>query len=165
LPPRLELRGTLPLVVRELQADVVALHLRVGHVVAVLAHAPGEHQRLPEVVACFAAGVAAAGGGGGGLVGAAEAGHPIAVVAAAAGRPAKRQGQHRADQPGQVRPAPAPPPAPAAAWWACRACPAAVLVHGTLPSGCCRRPPGRAAPRGAFGCRSPRSPTRLPGGG
>src|SRR5512132_1484829 len=89
LPRRLEPRGTLPLVVRELQADVVALDLWVGHVVAVLAHAPGERQRLPEVVAAAAAGI----GGAGGLVAAAEAGHPAALAAAAArdGQPHRQQ--------------------------------------------------------------------------
>src|SRR5262245_14699066 len=114
--------------------------LGVGHVDAVLAHAPAVRQRPPPGVAA-----AAGAGGGGGLVGAAEAGHPVAVVTVTAGPNGQRHGRH-GDQRGQVRP-------PVAAWWVCRASPAAVIVHETLLS--FADVPRDARPQGTFGRAAP----------
>src|SRR4029453_7378073 len=127
----------------ELLGDPVPADLRVGHVDAVLAHAPGKLQRrlLRVLFACWAGA-----GRGGGLVRTAEAGHPIGVVAVvAAARDHQHEGQ-RAQERGQPW-----PPA-----WACRDSPAAVIVHRPLLSSLPTLP-GRAAPGGL---RAPLAPSR-----
>jgi hypothetical protein len=80
---------------REVLGDGVPAELRVGEVgEAVLAHASGERQRLPEIVAAAGIGI-----GGGGLAGAAQAGHPAGLVVAAAAGHGQRQQQQAEQQP------------------------------------------------------------------